>query len=267
MILIVYTETENISMLSGNALSEMMDLEECIYMGMDAYSNHNIMLVNANCNLLNAEQFKDADAEMIIFMGRHRSSKGVSSFTSHATGNFTGNTEYGGLPNILCKAEPRVMLSLLRLFGTTCGAHKVTYEATHHGPFAKAPVVFAEFGGSEFISARIEPRILAEAVKNAVYAYTENRIEYKKAVIGFSGSHYPDKFTKLALEKGYAFSHIFPEYAMVNNGIVSDMIEQAIYSTTLKNDNAVIEWKGFNSKEREVILKKLENLGMDYERV
>jgi D-aminoacyl-tRNA deacylase len=135
----------------------------------------------------------------------------------------------------------------------------VTYEATHHGPLLNTPSFFVEVGGSEKIT-DLHYDTLAEAVCNYVSSEHEN---VGKIAVAIGGTHYPAKFTKLALDGKYAFSHIMPRHACT----YADMLQQGIERSAPRAECAVIEWKGIAPAEREIALKKLSELGIDYVRV
>ncbi len=138
---------------------------------------------------------------------------------------------------------------------------RVSYEATHHGPLINVPSLFAELGGNEETEANREyTDTLGRAVMDSTY---NSGVIYDKVAIGIGSTHYPEKFTKLALEGAYAFSHILPKYHIKE----TDMIEQAINKSKPKADIAVIEWKSINNNDRNSVTKKLDELGMDYVKV
>ena len=60
-----------------------------------------------------------------------------------------------------------------------------------------------------------------------------------------------------------------PKYAIYNDDGTdnSDMLGQAVERSAERPDLAVIEWKGINSSTREMIIKRLGDIGLDYERV
>jgi D-aminoacyl-tRNA deacylase len=198
--------------------------------------------------------------DLFIFLSRHRSSKGVASFTVHPLGNWAGRAEAGGKPGMLSVAAPWQMRNMLFQInsGNDTGV-PVTYEATHHGPLLETPSFFVEVGGSEDIT-DLHYDFLAGAVSDYVSAEHEN---VGKVAVAIGGTHYPEKFTKLALEGKYAFCHIMPRHSCV----YADMLKMGIERSVPKAECAVIDWKGIAAPEREVAIKKLGELGVDYVRV
>ena len=91
--------------------------------------------------------------DLFVFLSRHRSSKGVASFTVHPLGNWAGkrggrgkagDAQHGG-----ALADEEHAVSDFQ--GNDTGV-AVTYEATHHGPLLETPSFFVEVGGSEEIT-------------------------------------------------------------------------------------------------------------------
>jgi D-aminoacyl-tRNA deacylase len=203
------------------------------------------------------------DTDLIVFLSKHRSEKGVASFTVHAEGNWSGKADLGGTPRQLSYAAPVQMLAVLKVMHRlNAGGIEVTYEATHHGPLLVAPSMFVEIGGNDnIIASREHAKTLAESVKEALLDWHEP--DFGAVAVGIGGMHYPGKFTRLALEGKYAFAHILPKY-YVNE---LDMLGQAFERSSVKPEKAVIEWKSINAVERESVIKRLGELGMDYDRV
>lgn len=200
-------------------------------------------------------------SEPAIFMSKHSSSKSIGSFTVHSEGNWSSKAELGGIPNVLSMASPIEMLNtLIQMSKINVNGVEVTYEATHHGPNTYKKSFFAEVGGNaEVVNSPGMAELLAKSIINSLNMGNGSN----KIVIGIGGNHYASKFTKLALEKGYAFAHIMPRYYANETG----MLNQAFEMSNPRPDVAVIEWKSLSAKEREPILKKLNEIGTDYERV
>ena len=110
---------------------------------------------------------------------------------------------------------------------------------------------------------------LAGAVFEAVTGMANGETEFEKVVIGIGSNHYPEKFSRLALSKGYAFSHIMPKYAIFNDDGSSnlDVLEQALERSSNKPEVAVVDWKSLNSAMKEQTIKKLNEIGLDNEKI
>ncbi len=115
-------------------------------------------------------------------------------------------------------------------------------------------------GGDAEISSN--KHFLEIIAKSALSMIEKETPEYDKIALGIGGTHYPERFTNMALSGEYAFSHIMSKYYAEN----FDMIEQAIERSDIKAEIAVIEWKSIKAVDRDMITKELDRLGLDYER-
>lgn len=217
-------------------------------------------MVKSDSELINADVPENIE-EPVIFASKHVSSKSIASFTVHSEGNWSSKAELGGKPKTLSASAPVEMLSVLsKMAKLKVGDIDVTYEATHHGPYTLKKSFFAEVGGNLDI---IENPKMAEILAEALIQAFESDNYYKKVVVGIGGNHYSSRFTKLALEKGYAFAYIMSRYYVSE----IDMLSQAFELSYPKPEIAVIEWKSLSSIERQDIIKKLNEVGVDYERI
>jgi D-aminoacyl-tRNA deacylase len=191
-----------------------------------------------------------------IFLSRHSAESGIASLTAHTTGNFSPDAKFGGNGRELGRADPALlkdyMIALWKRREMVKG-YEITVEATHHGPTAlQKPVLFVELGSSEkYWGDREAAAVVAEALMESL---TDKRI-WSKVAIGFGGTHYPEKFTKMVIEEDTAFSFIVPKYALehVDGGMVGQMLQR----TNAPVRQAVLDWKGLGPhKERIVGLVK-----------
>ncbi len=242
---ILYTKSDVVSLNASEYLSSIKGKYE---------------LLEVSGELVYSDADGMANSTPLIFLSKHVSQKGIPSFTVHSLGNWSEKADLGGEPHELSVASPVEMLSILKYMDKTSSGIEVTYEATHHGPLTKKPSFFAEVGGNLEIVSRKD---LAEKLAEAVLQGIEKCSEPKKIVVGIGGNHYPSKFTRLAIEKDYAFAHIIPRY-YVNE---TQMLFQAFQRSVPKPASAVIEWKSLNSAERLKVLNTLKEIGVDYERV
>jgi D-aminoacyl-tRNA deacylase len=230
----------------------------------NAFLSGDIKVVKSEKDLIYADFVDNLGLEIAYMLSKHVSAAGISSITTHATGNWNGEAKLGGKPYELSVAAPIEMLSILRSAANTRLSElglQITYEATHHGPLLKTPSLFVEIGGNEQAVGNKEyAALLGDALMKSI----DMEKEYGKVVIGIGGTHYPDRFSKLAKEKGFAFAHIMPRYALESGGSNLFMLEQAAERSRLKPEAGLIDWHSFNSTERQKILKKLEDIGLDY---
>ena len=222
-----------------------------------------INLCRVDGPLVHAEFLNGVKAQLIVFVGRHSSASQVPSMTVHSLGNFGTQANLGGRPRSLSIASPITMRSILVRMSEFQSAVGKTYEATHHGPLLDIPSAFAELGGSNAaMHDKQAAAIVADAVVGAVKHPAGN--PHAKVAIGIGGNHYPSKFTKLAIENGYAFSHIVSKYSLADS---IDMLDQAVDRSSPRPEIAVIDWKSINSVTRENVIRRLEGIGIGYERV
>lgn len=263
MIYFAYS-AERTSSNIAHALRGLLELEEREeFRGLRCFGREDVRMLEVGCEVINADFLGGLIDAPLVFLSRHSSVMGVPAFTVHAEGNWSAEAQFGGRPKMLSVSFPIGMLkalkSIKRLNGTGLD---VTYEATHHGPLIDSPSFFAELGGNEeTVSSVGHAELLARAIADSIDAGAD--AEYEKVAVGFGGTHYPSKFTSLALEGKYAFSHIMPKRHAGN----IDMIEKAFARSDVPAEIAVIEWKGIKGADREVITRELARLGIDYAKV
>jgi D-aminoacyl-tRNA deacylase len=266
MICIAYSDSDPVSKNAAEFIKKGYDFED----RDGRVIQDKVELLRIEGSLITADYVDKMGFSTVLFMSRHHSSAGITSFTSHSLGNWTKEASLGGMPKKLSTSSPVLMLACMRNLSERApeGTNKV-YEATHHGPLLDTPCTFIEFGGSEaMVSNHESAEILGQASISAAQSMADNSQDYSHAVIGIGGNHYPSKFTRLALEKGYAFGHIMPSHSFIKDGSTwnTDMIEAAIKRSDQETELAVIDWKSLGSEPRSAIINKLEELGIDYER-
>jgi D-aminoacyl-tRNA deacylase len=200
--------------------------------------------------------------DMIFFLSRHRSAAGVPSFTVHPEGNWSAEAKLGGKPKELSVAAPVAMLNVLKkMSGSSQEGINVTYEATHHGPLLNTPSLYIEVGGNdEIINSKPLASTLAMCLGKAI---ADADADFNKIAVGVGSTHYPSKFTKLALDGKYAFAHMMPKHFVAE----VDMLQQAFDRARPRPEVCVIEWTSVNATERNKVLDKLKELGIEYVRV
>lgn len=259
---LVYSADQTTSVNIAEALKDMLEFENMgVVNGMNSFKAGATRMLEVRGNLTDAEIIDSTIGEdLAIFLSMHSSARGIAGFTVHAEGNWSDEARLGGKPKKLSTASPANMLSMLNAVHEKQDVLQTTYEATHHGPLLNAPSFFVEVGGT---SQAIGSKSFAESLASAVVDFlSADDAEYGKVVIGIGSTHYPEKFTRLALNGTYAFSHIMPKY-----NLHSDMLQQAVERSDLRAEAAVIEWKSLNSVQRAGIIQELERIGVDYEKV
>jgi len=200
-----------------------------------------------------------------IFLSRHSAESGIASLTAHSTGNFSAEAKFGGKAKELGRSDPALLknylVSLWKRRDRVSG-YEITMEATHHGPTSlQKPVLFVELGSSERYWG---DRKAAEAVADALMdSLTEKKI-WTKIAIGFGGTHYPEKFTKLIIEDEFALSFVAPKHVLEH--VDDKMVGQMLQRTSGPVKYAVMDWKGLGP-HKEKIVRLVKQFGLEEVRV
>ena len=176
------------------------------------------------------------EPDTIIYASRHRTSSGINTLTVHPIGNFGEIAEYGGKPRELVPASPWLMTAAYRTLyskvksqqlqpdGKKFG-YKVSFEATHHGPYLETPTFFIEIGSDERAWDDLKAAgLIAETIMAIVQEWKRTN-EYPVA-IGVGGGHYAPRISDVARTKQIAFGHIIPSYAI--EGGDSEIIPESL---------------------------------------
>ncbi|MGA3020989.1 MAG: D-aminoacyl-tRNA deacylase [Candidatus Micrarchaeales archaeon] len=267
---IVYSKLDETGTNMTEYLARKNEFEEIEGNPPLKYRKDNISICEIDVFPFEADFIDSLGFDLVMFLSKHESEVGISLFSTHSLGNWTNEARVGGKPKQLSYAAPIVMLAALTNLNLIEENVEKVYEATHHGPLLKTPSFFVELGGNEEMrKSRENAQRVADAAYLALTGTDKKEDGYKKVVIGIGSNHYPKKFSALALEKGYAFSHIMPKYAMKNNDGTGnlDMLEQVLERSIPAPESAVIEWKSLNSSTKEETIKKLDEIGLDYEKI
>jgi D-aminoacyl-tRNA deacylase len=269
-LLFAYSIEDSVSLGVADELKSLLGMEHDMEINGNRHfiQGDGIEMIELGTSLVNADYVEGlVKADLIVFLSRHRSAKGVTAFTVHPEGNWGTAAELGGRPKELGVSSPVNMLRFMRCLkaaASEAGSDaQVVYEATHHGPLLKTPSFFAELGGNQ---EAMDSTKLRSALADAAFRFThpENDTSgYSKIVVHIGGLHYSGRATQLAMEKGYAFAHIMPKYYVAE----TDMLQQAMKRSDMPPELALVEWKSINADKRNMVLDKLKELGIDYERV
>jgi D-aminoacyl-tRNA deacylase len=210
------------------------------------------------------EHFPNMD--LIVFISRHSSQSGTPTLSVHTPGNFA-SAELGGLPKTLSVSPANAMgdalKALNRLKSEMNLNYEVSYECTHHGPSLKVPTMFVELGSSP---KQWNDITAAGAVAQAAMESIANFGNSKQtAVLGVGGTHYNQKFTKMALENETVFGHMIPKYALAH--VDAEILCQCIQKTLEKVECAVLDWKGIKSEDKPKLLKTLQEINLPIKKV
>ncbi len=227
-----------------------------------------VTLVILSEETINAQHLTDsfANPNLIVFISRHSSTSGKPTLSVHTPGNL-GAAEFGGLPNQVSISPATAMRDALKALAYFKEgmqlAYEVSYECTHHGPSLNAPAMFVELGSSpkQWCDSKA-----AEAVAHAAMsAIGKFAAPEETAVLGIGGTHYNERFTRMALDDEAVFGHMIPKYAVPF--VDAEMLRQCVDRTLEKVDCAVLDWKGIKSADKPQLLKVLKEIGLPYKKI
>lgn len=223
------------------------------------YESHEVhlVLVESDGIYVKPDQLPVA-GDSLIFASKHRSSTNTPALTVHATGNLTREALYGGSPEEVSYVEPfRIRQALSAMVNETRMAGlqiEVTMEATHHGPTSfKVPVCFVEIGSTQeqWTDSR-----LGEIAATATMAAARNAQTAKTDTVGFGGTHYSDKLTRMCVESDFQIGHIVPRHAF-DSQVSDQIILITFHKTRGICKTAVVDWKGLRGDQRRMLLDLL----------
>jgi D-aminoacyl-tRNA deacylase len=206
------------------------------------------------------------NAELVVFLSRHSSHSGTPTLSVHTPGNL-GAAEMGGLPHCVSVSPANAMQTALkglsRLKRELNLKYEVSYEGTHHGPSLLVPTMFVELGSSEAQwRDQTAAAVVAQAALEAVADFGKVTCQ---AVLGIGGTHYNNKFTRIALDGKAAFGHMIPKHAIPN--LDSQDLAQCIERTHEPVVSAVLDWKGIKSDDKPRLLLMLQEIGLSIKKV
>lgn len=228
----------------------------------DKIQNKLIKIYLTNNELIFSENIdKKIEADILIFASKHRSKENTKSFAVHAIGNWN-KAELGGQEGKLCMSSAILLKNLFLELNKNAKdtGHEITMEATHHGPYAEKPSVFAEIGSTESEwNDRKNGEIIARTIMGAIQSENQNC----KIAVGIGGPHYCNNFNKIVLRTDVALSHVCPKHQLQN--LDENLIKQSIQKTSEKVDFFLLDWKGLG-QEKQRIVEMLKNLNLEFKR-
>lgn len=228
---------------------------------------------------------KKIDADVFLFISRHKADGGRASLTVHPIGNF-GKAGAGGKDGQLGISNPGYLKKILKELAKNIegSEYEATVESTHHGPFMEKPALFVELGSNEKYwedkeGAKIVAKSLMNAIENAnnknmpitnssnkksnSFESKNNGNNNYKSVFVVGGSHYSHVANKALLNSDFSVSHICPKHNLEN--LDEGMLKQAIEKSEPKASFVLLDWKGMG-KEKQRILEMLEKSSIEYKR-
>jgi D-aminoacyl-tRNA deacylase len=218
---------------------------------------------------LNADELL---GDLIIFASRHRSESQKPALLYHTPGNFNDDVSAGGLPFRLARSSGLTLYYFFKYLTQFSNERNfdfpVNQEVTHHGPtsFIK-PIAFIELGSSEVEwNNQIGGKIIADTIMQTgidlgKFHYQNGKWDSKKIkiCIGVGGTHYMPNFTRY-IDKGFTFAHTIPKYKV--NTFNMELIEEIKQRTVENIDYWVVDWKGLNSADKQIVMPLLEKTGI-----
>ncbi|MCX8153904.1 MAG: hypothetical protein N3E52_05680 [Candidatus Bathyarchaeota archaeon] len=203
---------------------------------------------------------------LIVFISRHSSTSGKPTLSVHTPGNL-GEAEFGGLPRQVSIAPAAAMHDALKALSYFKEGmqleYEVSYECTHHGPSLNTPAMFVELGSSP--QQWRDPHAAEAVAHAAMSAIGKFGVFTKNAVLGIGGTHYNERFTRIALDGEALFGHIIPKYAV--SVVDAEMLRQCVEKTLEAVDSAVLDWKGIKSADKPQLLAALQEIGLPYKKI
>jgi len=221
MKLIVASEVDEASMNMRGALIERFEEQDGYYAYKDiALMDIKDMHIYHNDVDREFEGISGVMPELVVFISKHSSEKGIETITVHPIGNYD-KASLGGREECVVPAEPYYMTETLRNMLTT--GFRASFECTHHGPYLESPAFFAEIGSDE--KAWNDSAKAKAVVTSLLNALSSERKDHTEA-IAIGGGHYMPAPTALVQRKRVSFGHMIPDYHMHHYKKAIDAIEE-----------------------------------------
>jgi D-aminoacyl-tRNA deacylase len=227
-----------------------------------------ITLIILSEETINAQHLPEnfPNPHLIVFISRHSSTSGKPTLSVHTPGNFD-SAEFGGKPKQVSISPATAMYDALKALTYLKEGmnleYEVSYECTHHGPSLNTPTMFVELGSSpkQWRDSKAAEAV-AHAAMSAIGKFT---MSPNTAVLGIGGTHYNQKFTRMAMEDEAIFGHMIPKYTVPS--VDAEMLSQCVEKTLEKVEYAILDWKGIKSADKPRLLDALEQAGLPYKKV
>jgi D-aminoacyl-tRNA deacylase len=213
---------------------------------------------------------------MLIFLSKHVSKSKTPALTSHSTGNFSNNIQFGGSAKEIGNTFPSFQKHYMKkLYENKNNLLKydLIIEATHHGPtfLNNNPILFIEIGSSDNEwqdkqAISIICKCVLETIKVIQLSIDKlsnnySNSEDSRIAIGIGGTHYPSKFNDLILFSNVAFGSIISKH---NLGSLDNKMLDQMKTKSIENIKYIyVDGKGLG-KEKERVLQILKNQELEY---
>jgi D-aminoacyl-tRNA deacylase len=194
----------------------------------------------------------------IIFASKHVSATGRPALTIHATGNLNKSAKFGGRPEEVSFVDTAMIKQGLKALAESVSSQNLkietVMEGTHHGPTSfPVPVCFIEIGsGEQQWTDPLLGKIVADSIMKTIGLRSKNGVN----VVGFGGTHYSEKHTRLNLEDQYSIGHLVPKHAL-EAGVSDTVLRDTFAKTCGGCSSAIIDWKGIKGNDRRSLLETL----------
>jgi D-aminoacyl-tRNA deacylase len=248
---------------------------------------HQAYLVTIQEGLVNSDRLDEycarsgIDPLCYIYASRHRSATGQPALLCHVTGNWGDEADLGGSPREVCRSSGALLRTAYLLLldqkqQNPAELEKFTLnmEVTHHGPTnLESPLVFVELGSSEenwrdpagsLAVATVIMELLAK-IRDANFDLGLLASDLGGVGIGFGGPHYAATFDRVMATSRVAFSHVIPKH-QIDASLTKEVIERAIASTVEGVSWFVLDWKGLNADNKDVLMPILAQFSIPVKR-
>ncbi|MEK6954841.1 MAG: D-aminoacyl-tRNA deacylase [Candidatus Micrarchaeota archaeon] len=208
------------------------------------------------------------DADLLIVASTHKSETNSPAVTAHTCGNFGAGNKLGGNPNELAHSSA----SALKIASNYLSSHPLegfpfSMEATHHGPTPlKAPILFVEIGSTdkEFAN-EVAGDLFSDCIMEVCNKWKKGQkaSPEAKTAIGFGGTHYCSKFSRLMLEQNYEFAYVCSKHNL--DEVTPEIVKQAMEKSAEKLEVALIEKKSMNAATRDKLISILKEVNLPHE--
>ena len=217
----------------------------------------NIKLYTINSDSINAENIDSKiNAELFVFVTRHKSKSGIPSLCVHTQGNI-GKAELGGKDkSISISPACYIKQALINLNELNSLNFDVVQEVTHHGPEMNKPSFFIEIGSTEKEWSNEKAGLIVATALMKTLQHPKPCV----SAIGIGGPHTTTNFKKIILNTNIGLGHVCAHYNLPE--LNKEMILQMISKTLPKPSLIILDWKGMK-KEKERIVRVVEEISKE----